>query len=133
MTNPKTDNTKPCAPIPLAVLKPLAATAWKADDYSLTKFARLIDSHRRQDEASGVTCWYSTTAPGNEGLTQAELKPMLEAGAIAPHHVSKDCGRINQHLAHSLDQFYAEVTRSWRSHLERMASIAGTAADRIER
>lgn len=47
MSNPK--------PIPLTVLKPLTTSTWKPDDYSVSKFAGLLQHHEKEDEDFGVT------------------------------------------------------------------------------
>ncbi|MBU3637368.1 hypothetical protein [Polynucleobacter sp. es-MAR-4] len=40
-------------------------------------------------------------------------------------------GWVNQHYIHSLEQFYAVVTREWNMHLSRTQALIGTPAGTI--
>lgn len=117
--------------IPIEVLKPLAAGVWKSDEYACNKFATLIKSHHESDHQHGLTCFYETTSKFAIGITSDELSEIVEAGAIDPSfHFGT---RVNQHWEHSLEQFYAVVTKEWNEHLSRTAALLGTPSGVIAR
>lgn len=112
--------------IPKSILAPLSNGTWKSDAYSLDKFALCIKSHAADDQASGLTCKQSHDG---SGLTCAEFAAIVAEGAINP--VFHDGDYANQHWEHSLEQFYAEATKSWQAHLARTDALIGTPAGRI--
>lgn len=125
-------------PIPLAVLKPLAAGPYKADaEWSLIQFATALEWHRERDARSGLTCKYAVSAEGSSGnmLNSTELKAIITADAIDPEFYCSTGDRygVNQHWLHSLMQFYAECTKAWEEHEARTQALIGTPAGRIKR
>lgn len=121
--------------IPLAVLKPLAKGPWKYDDYALTQFATVLESHHKNDMRDGGTCTYVLGAMGggfnDDMMTLGELKAIVKAGAIdQTFHTEHG---VNQHWLHSMCQFYAECTKAWIEHEKRTQAILGTPAGRIWR
>lgn len=119
-------------PIPLSALSPLTTTLWRSDDFSLGKFAQHLASHESADREAGVTCRYDLDV-FTCSLTPDEVRAMIADDVIDPVFHADDGQSVNQHWLHSMDQFYAEVTKAWRNHLDRTNAIIGTPAGRIHR
>ncbi|MDA8351290.1 MAG: hypothetical protein ACYCV6_01800 [Steroidobacteraceae bacterium] len=121
-------------PIPNAVLAPLTKTPWAYDEWSLSKFATLLEHHADADRREGGTCSYilsDVTDEAGEKLRRSELAAMVREGAIPTEMHDGDA--VNQHWLHSLEQFYAEVTVAWQEHCRRTDALIGTPAGRIAR
>jgi len=121
-------------PIPKSVLAALAKTPWAHDEWSLGKFATLLEHHADADRRDGLTCSYvlcEATDEAGERLKRSELRAMVLEGAIPPEMHDGDA--VNQHWLHSLEQFYAEATVAWQEHCRRTEALIGTPAGRIAR
>jgi len=120
--------------IPSAFLSPLSNTTWSTCDYTLGKFNQMIKHHRLCDLRSGRTSNYVFRAESSgfwDGLTYAEVAPMvkhIDAEFVAVHGKTV---QINQHYIHSLEQFYGHVQKQWGEHLKRTTALIGTPAGKI--
>ena len=130
MTTPKPGNP---AAIPLAALKPLTTAPWRADDLSATKFAGLVESHRKADQQFGGTCQYvmRDNSADSISLTRPEAHALVAAGVLPPEFLTPSGNGINQHAAHAYDQFAAQVYRAYAELKANLASLKGTPAGRF--
>lgn len=120
-------------PIPRAVLEPLASSAWRADEYSLGKFADLLATHANTDQRAGLTSAYWLRSGRDDGsLSGEEMRAIASAGLVPAgmYREGAEAVGINQHWLHSLEQFYAEVTVAWQKHQKRTSALVGTPAGR---
>lgn len=117
--------------IPLAILKPLTRGRWRRSEYDLNKFDSCIEIHKQRDFESGNTCAYAINEY-TDSLKPDEMKAIINADAIDPVF-HKSGVMVNQHWQHSIEQFYAEVTKAWDEHCQRVEALKDTPSGKIFR
>jgi hypothetical protein len=94
-----------------------------------------VKVHARADAKHGHTCIYLLRDRPllDERFTRAEAIAMHKSGAWPQEfgYAHGDAFYLNQHAAHSVQQFLHEAGLAWARHLQRMQRIRGTAAGRV--
>jgi hypothetical protein len=102
-------------PVPPGFAALLQTGGWRHCDY-----ARLLESHRADDERHGLTCKYNMSADPQGDTVTALL------GEQFVHE-----GEVNQHALHSLRLAIWEAQKAFAEHEKRLQALIGTAQGRM--
>ncbi|MBX3601121.1 MAG: hypothetical protein KF863_10885 [Rubrivivax sp.] len=116
-------------PVPNAASR-LLKERWQAADAD-----ELIEHHAQGDAQHGCTSAYvlRNRAEQCEAFTFAEAVALHRAQAWPSEFgcMDGDTFYLNQHAAHSVQEFLHEAGLAWARHLQRMEALRGTPAGRI--